>query len=160
MGRKQNPFTDTVYHSSGVELSGNVAAGGFAMNGYVVYTDSQDTKTGKVPVAMPKWTFLVSPSYDAGIAEIGISASGQSRFSIGDLTAPSAIFANGYVKVRPAENLEVGFNVNNLFNKLGYRANNGSIQARGRGGLTANQAIFDNSAMLGRTMTASIRYKF
>ncbi|MBC2652749.1 TonB-dependent receptor [Novosphingobium flavum] len=160
VSRNQNPFTDTVYHSSGVELSGNVAAGGFAMNGYVVYTDSKDTKTGKVPVAMPKWTFLVSPSYDAGIAEIGISASGQSRFSIGDLTAPSAIFANGYVKVRPAENLEVGFNVNNLFNKLGYRANNGSIQARGRGGLTANQAIFDNSAMLGRTMTASIRYKF
>lgn len=160
VSRNQNPFTDTIYHSSGVELSGNVAAGAFALNGYVVYTDSKDTKTGKVPVAMPKWTFLVSPSYDAGVAAIGLSVSGQSRFSIGNLTAPGSVFANGYVKVRPATNLELGFNVNNLFNKLGYRANNGSLQARGTGGLTANQAIFDNSAMLGRTMTASIRYKF
>lgn len=160
VSRGQNPFTDTVYHSSGVELSGNVAAGGLGLNGYVVYTDSKDTKTGLTPVAMPKWTFLVSPSYDAGIAAVGLSVSGQSRFSIGNLTAPGSVFANGYVKVRPAQNLELGFNVNNLFNKLGYRANNGSLQARGTGGLTANQAIFDNSAMLGRTMTASIRYKF
>ena len=160
VSRNQNPFTDTVYHSNGVELSGNVAAGGFAMNGYVVYTSSKDTKTGLTPVAMPKWTYLFSPSYDAGIASVGLSVSGQSRFSIGNLTAPSSLFANGYLKVRPAEGLEVGLNVNNLFNKLGYRANNGSIQARGAGGLTANQAIFDNSAMLGRTMTASIKYKF
>ena len=56
--------------------------------------------------------------------------------------------------------MEVGHKVHNLFNTLGYRANNGSLQARGTGGLTANQAIFDNSAMLGRTLTASVRYKF
>ncbi|MBC2670617.1 TonB-dependent receptor domain-containing protein [Novosphingobium piscinae] len=160
VSRNQNPFTDTIFRSSGVELSGNIAAGGFAMNGYVVYTDSEDTKTGRVPVAMPKWTFLVSPSYDAGIAAIGLSLSGQSRFSIGSFSAPSATFANGYIKVRPADNLEVGVNANNLFNTLGYRANNGSIQGRGTGGLTANQGIFDNSAMLGRTLTASIRYRF
>ncbi|MGK4455530.1 hypothetical protein, partial [Klebsiella pneumoniae] len=88
------------------------------------------------------------------------SMSGQSDFSIGSFTAPGSVFANAFLKLRPAKNVEVGFNVNNLFNKLGYRANNGSLQARGTGGLTANQAIFDNSAMLGRTMTASVRYKF
>ncbi|WJS97340.1 TonB-dependent receptor [Novosphingobium humi] len=160
ISRGQNPFTDTVYHSSGVELSGNVRYGDFAMNGYVVYTDSKDTKTNLTPMAMPKWTFLFSPSYDMGKAAIGVSVSGQSDFSIGTITAPGSVFANGYVKVRPMDNVEVGFNVNNLFNTLGYRANNGSLQARGAGGLTANQAIFDNSAMLGRTMTASVKYKF
>lgn len=160
ISRGQNPFTDTIYHSSGVELSGNVRYGDFAMNGYVVYTDSKDTKTNLTPMAMPKWTFLVSPSYDMGKAAIGVSVSGQSDFSIGTITAPGSVFANGYVKVRPMDNVEVGFNVNNLFNTLGYRANNGSLQARGAGGLTANQAIFDNSAMLGRTMTASVKYKF
>lgn len=160
VSRGQNPFTDTIYHSSGVELSGNVRYGDFAMNGYVVYTDSKDTKTNLTPMAMPKWTFLFSPSYDMGKAAIGVSVSGQSDFSIGTITAPGSVFANGYVKVRPMDNVEVGFNVNNLFNTLGYRANNGSLQARGAGGLTANQAIFDNSAMLGRTMTASVKYKF
>ena len=160
VSRGQNPFTDTIYHSSGVELSGNVRYGDFAMNGYVVYTDSKDTKTNLTPVAMPKWTFLVSPSYDMGKAAIGVSVSGQSDFSIGTITAPGSVFANGYVKVRPVDNVEVGFNVNNLFNTLGYRANNGSLQARGAGGLSANQAIFDNSAMLGRTITASVKYNF
>jgi outer membrane receptor protein involved in Fe transport len=160
VSRNQNPFTDTVYHSQGLELSGDVRKGGFGVNGYVVYTDSKDTKTNLVPVAMPKWTFLFSPSYDAGVAAVGLSVSGQSNFSIGGITAPGSTFANAYLKVRPAANVEVGLNVNNLFNTLGYRANNGSLQARGTGGLTANQAIFDNSAMLGRTMTASVRYKF
>ncbi|RVU07877.1 TonB-dependent receptor [Novosphingobium umbonatum] len=160
VSRGQNPFTDTVYHSTGVEMSGDVRFGNFAVNGYVVYTDSKDTKTNLTPAAMPKWTFLFSPSYDMGKAAVGLSVSGQSEFSIGQYTAPGSVFANGYVKVRPAENVEVGVNVNNLFNKLGYRANNGSLQARGTGGLTANQAIFDNSAMLGRTITASVKYRF
>ncbi len=160
VSRGQNPFTDTVYHSSGLELSGDLRWGAFGVNGYVVYTDSKDTKTNLVPVAMPKWTFLFSPSYDMGVAAVGVSVSGQSEFSIGSLTAPGTTFANAYLKIRPVPNVEVGLNVNNLFNTLGYRANNGSLQARGTGGLTANQAIFDNSAMLGRTLTASVRYKF
>jgi len=159
--RNQNPYTDTAYHSSGLELSGDVRYGRFAMNGYVVYTDSKDTRTGLVPYAMPKWTYLFSPSYDMGVAAVGVSVSGQSDFSIGQYMAPGSVFANGFLKVRPVRNVELGLNVNNLFNTLGYRANNGSLQATGGvGGLSANQAIFDNSAMLGRTITASIKYRF
>jgi outer membrane receptor protein involved in Fe transport len=136
--------------------------GGFGLNGYVVYTDAKDAVSGKAAYAMPKWTFLFSPSYDAGVAAVGLSVSGQSDFYLGDqiTRAPGSTFVNGYIKVRPIKALEVGLNVNNLFNTLGYRANNGSINTRGAGGLGANQAIFDNSAMLGRTMTASIRYRF
>jgi len=161
VSRGQNPFTDTIFHSTGVELSGDVRYGKFAVNGYVVYTDSKDTKTNLVPYAMPKWTYLISPSYDMGVAAVGVSLSGQSEFSIGQYMAPGSMFANGYVKVRPVEAVEVGLNVNNLFNTLGYRANNGSLQATGGvGGLSANQAIFDNSAMLGRTITASVKYRF
>jgi outer membrane receptor protein involved in Fe transport len=160
ISRNQNPFTDTIYHSSGLELSGDLRWGNFAVNGYVVYTDAKDAISGKWAIAMPKWTFLFSPSYDMGVAAVGLSVSGQSEFSIGSLTAPGSTFANAYLKARPAKNVEVGLNVNNLFNTLGYRANNGSLQAQGTGGLSANQAIFDNSAMLGRTMTASVKYKF
>jgi hypothetical protein len=33
---------------------------------------------------MPKWTFLFSPTYDAGVAAVGLSVSGQSDFYLGD----------------------------------------------------------------------------
>lgn len=160
--RGESPFIDAVYHSYGVEASAGVNAGNFSLDGYVVYTHAENAATKATPVAMPKWTWLVSPSYDAGVAAIGVSASGQSNFLVsGGYTAPGRTFVNGYVKVRPVEKLEVSFNVNNLFNTLGYRANNGSIAVGPGGpGLGANQAIFDNSAMLGRTMTAAVRYKF
>jgi outer membrane receptor protein involved in Fe transport len=133
------------------------------MNGYVVYTDAKDAISHKTAFAMPKWTWMVSPTYDAGVAAIGLSATGQSSFYLGDMTtqAPGSTFVNGFVKVRPMARLEIGFNVNNLFNTLGFRANNGSLAVTGPvTGLAANQAIFDNSAMLGRTMTASVKYRF
>ncbi|NMN85739.1 MULTISPECIES: TonB-dependent receptor domain-containing protein [unclassified Novosphingobium] len=160
--RGESPFIDAIYHSYGVEASAGVSAGKFSLDGYVVYTHAENVGTKTTPVAMPKWTWLVSPSYDAGVAAVGFSASGQSNFLVsGGYTAPGRTFVNSFVKVRPADKLEVSFNVNNLFNTLGYRANNGSIAvAAGTGGLAANQAIFDNSAMLGRTMTAAVRYKF
>jgi outer membrane receptor protein involved in Fe transport len=161
--RGQSPFIDTIYHASGVELSGDMRWGKFSMNAYVVYTDAKDAITHKTAFAMPKWTWLFSPTYDAGMAAIGFSVNGQSSFYLGDETtqAPGSTFVNGFVKVRPVDRLELGFNVNNLFNTLGYRANNGSLAVTGpTTGLAANQAIFDNSAMLGRTMTASIKYRF
>ena len=54
----------------------------------------------------------------------------------------------------PLDNLELGLNVNNLFNTLGYRAG-GSLTS-----LSATSGIFSNSAVTGRTMTASVRYSF
>jgi outer membrane receptor protein involved in Fe transport len=144
-------------------MSGNMVWGKFSLNGYVVYTDAKDAISHKTAFAMPKWTYLISPTYDAGIAAIGLSATGQSSFYLGDETtqAPGSTFVNGFVKVRPMDRLELGFNVNNLFNTLGFRANNGSLAVTGPvTGLAANQAVFDNSAMLGRTMTASIKYRF
>ena len=50
--------------------------------------------------------------------------------------------------------LELGLNVNNLLNTLGYRSA-GSYTP-----LTATTGIVQNSAVTGRTMTASVRYRF
>jgi hypothetical protein len=84
--------------------------GGFGLNGYVVYTDAKDAVSGKAAYAMPKWTFLFSPTYDAGVAAVGLSVSGQSDFYLGDqiTRAPGSTFVNGYIKVRPIKALEVG----------------------------------------------------
>lgn len=160
--RNQNPFIDTIFHSYGVEASGSLRTGPFSVDAYVVYTSAEDTRTGLTPVAMPKWTYLVAPTVDFGPAAAGLSINGQSNFQVsGNITAPGSTFVNGFVRVRPLDQVELSLNVNNLFNRLGYRANNGSLPVRGPvPGLTANQGIFDNSAALGRTLTATVRYSF
>jgi len=161
--RGQDPFIDTIYHSWGVEASGGVRYGNFNVDGYVVYTDVKDVvHTAHMVEAMPKWTYLFSPSYDMGLAAVGLSINGQSSSYIsGNIKAPGSTFVNGFVKIRPMHNLELGVNANNLFNTLGYRANNGSLAVTGPvPGLAAGQAIIDNSAVLGRTVTASVKYRF
>ena len=161
--RNENPFIDTVYHSWGGEVSGEAHAGGFSLNGYVVYTDVKDVvHPAHMVEATPKWTYFVSPSYDMGFAAVGLSATGQSDSYIsGNIAAPGSTFVNGFVKLRPVKDLELGLNGNNLFNTLGYRANNGSLAVVGPApGLLAGQAIIDNSAVLGRTLTAALRYHF
>jgi hypothetical protein len=83
--RNQNPFIDT----SITPAASNCRArwlGRFSMNGYVVYTDAKDAISHKTAFAMPKWTWLLSPTYDAGVAAIGLSVSGQSSFYLGDMT--------------------------------------------------------------------------
>lgn len=157
----RNLSIDTIYHSYGFEASGGIRAGGFNLDGYLVYTHARDAKTNLVPVAMPSWTWLVSPSYSAGPVKLGLSASGQSSFNTAGYTAPGKTFVNGFISVEPMEGLQVGLNANNLFNTLGFRANNGFLPVVGPvPGLTATQGVFDNSAMLGRTLTLSIKYKF
>jgi len=63
-------------------------------------------------------------------------------------------FFNGFLKVRPVENLELGLNANNLFDTLGYRSGGQLLP------ISATSGIFQNSAVYGRTVTASIRYTF
>ena len=69
-------------------------------------------------------------------------------------TVRGTTFFNGFVKVRPIENLELGLNANNLFDTLGYRGGGQLLP------ISATTGIFQNSAVYGRTVTASIRYNF
>jgi outer membrane receptor protein involved in Fe transport len=160
--RGESPFIDAVYHSYGVEASAGCRRA--ISRSMAMWSIPMPRTSAPTP---PRWPCRSGPGWFRrlmmpALPRSGFSASGQSNFLVsGGYTAPGRTFVNGFVKVRPADKLEVSFNVNNLFNTLGYRANNGSIAvAAGTGGLAANQAIFDNSAMLGRTMTASVRYRF
>jgi outer membrane receptor protein involved in Fe transport len=56
--------------------------------------------------------------------------------------------------VRPVENPELGFNADNLFDTLGDRGGGQLLPT------DATTGIFQNSAVYGRTVTASIRYNF
>lgn len=150
---------DTVYHSYGLESYGAMHWNNWVLDGSLVYTHSVNTETNQTPTAMPRWTYRISPAYDTSLWAAGITVNGQSSSPTccGQYYfIPGNTYVNGFVYVRPYDGLEVGLTVNNVFDKLGYRGT-GSLTVTG---LPGNQAVFDNSAMLGRTLTASIRYRF
>ncbi|MFM6854506.1 MAG: TonB-dependent receptor domain-containing protein, partial [Sphingopyxis sp.] len=158
-----DPNISNSYRTFGIEFTGRLSMGGFRLAADITYTNAKITDSataaivGNRPGGIPRLTYLIAPSYDVGIAAIGLSISGQSSTPLNDFNTFSvegSRFVNGFVTVRPMDNLELGLNVNNLFNTLGYRASGSLTQ------LTATSGIYSNSAVTGRTMTASARYRF
>lgn len=159
-----NPIISNGYKSYGLEATLRLRLGKFNLAGDGTYSHSRIVASsntpgivGKVPHSTPSFYWQLSPSYDAGLFALGLSANGQNSTYADDLNTvriPGQTYVNGFVKVRPVDRVELGFNVNNLFNTLGYRGA-GSLVRTG-----ATTGIFQNTAVLGRTMTASVRYKF
>ena len=158
-----DPNISNSYRSMGLELSTRWTFGDFRLAADVTYTSSKitDSITAALvdnrPGGIPKLTYLISPSYDFGMGAIGFSLSGQSSVPIDNFNTfnvAGSKFVSGFISFRPLENLEVGINVNNLFNELGYRSGGSLTQ------LSATSGIYSNSAVTGRTMTASVRYSF
>ena len=158
-----DPNISNDYRSYGVEFTGRFNLGAFRLAADATYIDSKirDSATaalvGNRPGGIPRFIFLVSPSYDAGIVAGGLSFSGQTSVPLDDFNlfkVKGSTFVNGFVKVRPVERVELGLNANNLFDTLGYRGGGNLIP------LSSTSAIFQNQAVYGRTVTASIRYNF
>ena len=158
-----DPNISNSYRAWGIEFTGRLNVGDFHLAADLTWVNPKikDSATaalaGNRPGGIPKLTYLISPSYDMGLFAVGISASGQSSAPIDDFntyTLRGTTFFNGFVKVRPVDNLEVGLNANNLFDTLGYRAGGTLLP------INATSGIFQNSAVYGRTITASIRYSF
>ena len=51
--------------------------------------------------------------------------------------------------------IELGLDVDNLFDNLGSRGGGGLFPI-----LSSTRAVFNNTALYGRTVTGSIRYRF
>lgn len=159
-----NPNISNSYRSYGVEFTGRVNAGNFHLAVDATYSDSKITDSataalkGNRPGGLPKFLFVVSPSYDAGIVAGGVSVSGQTSTNTDDFnlyTVKGSTFVNGFLTVRPYDKIELGLNVNNLFDKLGFRGGGSLFPI-----LSSSQAVFNNTALYGRTVTGSIRYRF
>jgi outer membrane receptor protein involved in Fe transport len=153
-----DPNISNRYKSSGVEVTYNFNWSGFSLTGFGTYTNPKLLNTNTVPRSTPAFAYLISPSYTLDVASVGFSVSGQSSIWTDDANTVklgSSAFVNAFVSVRPYKGLEVGLNVNNLFNKIGYPGG-ASVQQR----LSATQVILDSSAVYGRTIQASVRYRF
>jgi outer membrane receptor for ferric coprogen and ferric-rhodotorulic acid len=159
-----NPNLSNGYRAYGAEFTGNVSSGRFRLTADLTYTSakitsslSDPTTAGNRPSGIPQFQYNIQPSYDAGLFAIGASVDGQSNVASDNFNTyyiAGSTFVNGFIKLRPVDRLELGVNVNNLFNTLGYRT----------GGLgftiTPTSGLFQNSAVYGRIITASARFRF
>jgi outer membrane receptor protein involved in Fe transport len=159
-----DPNISNGYRSYGIEFTSRVTAGNFHLAADATYSNSKITSSGTAalvgnrPGGLPEFLFVVSPSYDAGIVAFGVSVNGQTSTKSDDFnlyTIKGSTFVNGFVTVRPVERVELGLNVNNLFDKLGFRGG-GSLSPI----LSSSSAVFSNTALYGRTVTGSVRYRF
>ena len=154
----QDPNISNRYRSSGVETTFSGSLGGFRLTGFATFTDAKLLNLNTTPQATPRFAYLLAPSYDAGVAAIGVAISGQSSIwtdNANTVKLGSSVFVNGFVTVRPYAGLELGLNVNNLFDRIGYPGG-ASVQQR----LSATSAVLDASAVYGRTFVGSVRYRF
>ncbi|MGP7796764.1 TonB-dependent receptor domain-containing protein [Sphingomonas sp. CLY1604] len=159
-----NPNISNGYRSYGVEFSSRFNAGNFNLAVDATYAASKIVSSataalvGNKPGGLPDFLFVVSPSYDAGPVAFGVSVNGQTSTKSDDFnlyTIKGSTFVNGFVTVRPTERVELGLNVNNLFDKLGFRGG-GSLGPT----VSSTTAVFNNTALYGRTVTGSVRYRF
>ena len=158
-------YFSSTYHSDGLEVDGGLRLGHFNLTGDVTYTkanisasNSDPASVGKTPLATPKFIYLIAPSYDLGVAAVGISFDGQTSAYTDNhdvLQIDGQMFMNAFAKYRPIEGLELGLNVNNLANTLGYRGRGSVVSAT-----ATTPAVFQNSAVLGTTVTGTITYRF
>ncbi|MDV6330654.1 TonB-dependent receptor domain-containing protein [Asticcacaulis sp. 201] len=150
-----DPVISEHYSAHGFELSGNLRYGHFSLYGDGTIIDAKVKSTGIAPGALPDYTFLLSPSYTVGKVSVGVSINGQGKsYASSGQHVDGQTFVNGVLKFRPTDGLELALNANNLFNTLGYRGSGNLLQT------SATSGIFSNSAVLGRTVTASLRYTF
>jgi outer membrane receptor protein involved in Fe transport len=159
-----NPYISNKYRAYGVEFTGNVAIGNVRLQANMTYTDAKikDSTTspatiGNRPGGIPKFQYFVQASYDPGKFAIGASVDGQSRSNFDDFNQyhlKESHYINAFLKIRPIQRLELGVNVNNLFNTLGYRG--GASLSQVNSGLV----VFNGTANYGRTTQASVRFSF
>ncbi len=154
----QNPNISNVYHSYGVEFVTQASFKWLRFNGFVTWTKPELVNLHTVPQNTPQLQYLLSPSVDFDIAALGVAVSGAGATwadNANTLKVPGSALVNLFAKVRPYKGLELGLNVNNLFNRLAYTVG-GYIQQP----LSPTSGIFDSSAVYGRTVQGVVRYRF
>lgn len=159
-----NPNISNKYRAYGVEFTGNIAIDNFRITANMTYTNSKITNSltapttiGDVPGSIPKFQYFVQGSYDRELFAVGASVDGQTSSYFDDFDQyklKPSVYVNAFLKIRPVRNIELGLNVNNVFNTLGFRGG-GSLSAIANGPLA-----FSGTANYGRTTEASLRFNF
>jgi len=158
----QGPYLRELgYKADGVELESGFSIGNFSMNANVTYSDESFTKNtagafvGKMPAGSAKWRYTLSPRYAMGKAVFGGTVRGVGKMYLDDANTASVdghYIASAFLNYEVEKNVIASLNVNNLFNKLYPSSTAGLI-----GGSTT---VWGAGVETGRTMSATVRYKF
>jgi outer membrane receptor protein involved in Fe transport len=150
---------DTSYKTKGAELYATYRNGGFLGTVNATYTKAKRAGAGSTVFSradgIPDLSYTLTGSYDVGeYASVGLDATGVTSETDGTNSYPGGTTFGAFVRVYPIENLEVGMQVYNLFNKFDLRGNGGISD------LSSSPAVIGGAPVIGRTFTASIKYKF
>jgi outer membrane receptor protein involved in Fe transport len=160
------------YKTWGLELESLVQMGGFSLNANVVYTHSRIVQDlisgnqGKTPRATPVLAYTLAPSYDFGLGSVGFVWIGQTSSYPQDdnqIKQKGSNIFSAFAKVEPLTGLELSVNVNNVFNAFDQagRLDQGSVaDLASTGALFGVPYAATNRVGLGRTVSASVSYKF
>jgi outer membrane receptor protein involved in Fe transport len=105
---------------------------------------------------MPDLVYTVQASYDiADKATVGINVTGQSSI-IDDAgrSYPGGAVVGLNLRVMPLENIELGIQAYNVFNRYDLRGSGNIADA------SVTPAVIGTGPALGRTWTASVKYSF
>lgn len=165
---------DNVYHSNGLEVDGGIHYGIFSLYADGTYTHARISKdaigdtTGNTPLATPTFEFLLSPTIEYKIMALGFTIDGQTSTyadNTDQLEIEGQTYVNAFLKLQLYRGLDFSVNANNLFDTLGYRgrSDGGEVtpgQVTSVGAAGGYDGVFTGSAVLGRTITASLAYRF
>lgn len=150
------------YKADGIELETLASIGNFGVNLNLTYSDEVMTANlgdangiGKTSGGVPKWRYTISPRYAIGRAVIGGTVRGQSKvFADGNntTTIDGHYVVNAFVNYDFGKGLIGSLNVNNLFNVV--------YPTGGAGFVAGSSSIVGAGVENGRTVSASIKYKF
>jgi len=142
------------FDAKGVETEVSWRSGAFSISGGATLTDaniaSGDNK-GKTPRRQAKLVYQLTPSYQIGDAEMGVSIIGTSKSYAQDdnqVVLPSYTVVNLFASYEVARNLTLSLGVNNLFNVVGY------TEAEGQ------NALYVARSINGRSAKATLKYSF
>jgi outer membrane receptor protein involved in Fe transport len=145
------------YHDTGVELFTTYRNHGFSLVLSATYDHSKVAATQNAPYLkspnIPDLTYSALVSYSIKKAELGVSVNGQTSTLGGDgNTYPASALFGLFAKVRPAEHIQLGLDVYNLFN---------SYAAQGTANFVGGSTSLLNAGVAqGRAVKGSVRFSF
>ncbi|MFM1885650.1 MAG: hypothetical protein RL026_807 [Pseudomonadota bacterium] len=151
---------DAAYRSSGAEFFGTYALKGFTLVANATYSQPEKKAAGAASYTradgMPDLIYTVSGGYDfTDAVNAGLNVTGQSSALDGAGNSyPSAMTFGGFLKYRPLENLELGLQGYNLFNKFDLRGNGGVADG------SVTPTVIGGAPALGRTFMGTITLNF
>lgn len=147
------------FESEGFELYGTLAWENLSLIGTGTYTDAQ-VKGSSAPSftaaeRIPEFQYSLAANYDLNqYLSGGVSLSGQTEIINGGRTWEGVNTFNGFVRVRPFENIVLGLDAYNLFDEIAFREGGGIVDE------SVTPVVGIGSSVLGRTVRASVTYEF